>query len=797
MKKEIQLLAASLFLLISVNTIYSQLPTFSCSTGNPYSFLTSGPGPDGTNQTLSYSLPFTFYYCGSSYSQISICTNGWAALGSTTSTSSSPNLCTTSSGDRLKLCPYWSALESYGDVHSGTQGSAPNRVFIVQWGCRISGTTSSISAQLRLYESTYIIEFAYGTSPTEYNQNGAIGLIDATGGSGHFISVTPGTPCSGTTTSTTVCNNAVPYIAAYLANGVKYIFAPSIPPPAAPNLITPTNGASNLSLTPTLDWSDVSGATYSVQVSLSGSFGSTVVNQSGLGSSTYSIPAGVLSNGTTYYWRANATTSSGISQWSSVYSFSTLAGPPVAPTLLAPSNGATGQSLTPALDWNDISGATYTIQLSANAGFSSTIVNQSGLNTSNFNITTPLNYGTPYYWRVNATTANGTSAWSTVFSFTTLILTPVRYQRVEFYQNVNPNPANPLNVIEPGQYVRFKVNIQNDLTSNILTGFGTISTSTPNVTVTDNGGTFNNINSGQNGWSVDEFEILIGSNFVRGSNITINLSVTQQTPPVGPWASDFMFPVAPMLVSSFLVDDDNNPDSHGNNNHVCENTETIEVIPLLKNISAMTLYTNQAQLTTPIGSGWIHIWNNQQGATGMVYDTWRLNMVSNVPQPIPPAMDNVLPEQDYVFDYTSPNTYRLPFYDLLTSYYGAEAGPNWSSGGIKIKYYAGFRINPSSPDPIGIEPVSNVIPKEYNLNNNYPNPFNPSTKISFDIPNSAFTSLVIYDLLGRTVETLVDEYLKPGRYEVTWSAANYPSGVYYYKITSGEYTETKKMVLVK
>jgi hypothetical protein len=57
--------------------------------------------------------------------------------------------------------------------------------------------------------------------------------------------------------------------------------------------------------------------------------------------------------------------------------------------------------------------------------------------------------------------------------------------------------------------------------------------------------------------------------------------------------------------------------------------------------------------------------------------------------------------------------------------------------------------------------------------------------------------LVIYDILGREVAALVNQQLKPGTYEVDWDAANYPSGVYYYKLTAGDFTETKKMVLVK
>ncbi|NOS84890.1 MAG: T9SS type A sorting domain-containing protein [Ignavibacteria bacterium] len=89
------------------------------------------------------------------------------------------------------------------------------------------------------------------------------------------------------------------------------------------------------------------------------------------------------------------------------------------------------------------------------------------------------------------------------------------------------------------------------------------------------------------------------------------------------------------------------------------------------------------------------------------------------------------------------------------------------------------------------------IPANYSLSQNYPNPFNPQTKIKFAVPKASFTKLVIYDLLGREVTTLVDEELKPGTYEADWDGSNFSSGVYFYKIISGDYVETKKMVLMK
>jgi hypothetical protein len=92
---------------------------------------------------------------------------------------------------------------------------------------------------------------------------------------------------------------------------------------------------------------------------------------------------------------------------------------------------------------------------------------------------------------------------------------------------------------------------------------------------------------------------------------------------------------------------------------------------------------------------------------------------------------------------------------------------------------------------------TNEVPTVFKLYQNYPNPFNPSTKIRFELPKSTFVKLTIFDMLGRSVAKLVNEQLKPGSYSVDWNALQNPSGVYFYKIETEEFTETKRMLLIK
>lgn len=97
----------------------------------------------------------------------------------------------------------------------------------------------------------------------------------------------------------------------------------------------------------------------------------------------------------------------------------------------------------------------------------------------------------------------------------------------------------------------------------------------------------------------------------------------------------------------------------------------------------------------------------------------------------------------------------------------------------------------------GIEVNVRSVPTSFTLIQNYPNPFNPSTIISYDIPKLSHVTLAIYDILGRQVENLVNGETTPGRYQVTFDASGLPSGIYFYRLQAGTFTETKKLTVLK
>lgn len=139
-------------------------------------------------------------------------------------------------------------------------------------------------------------------------------------------------------------------------------------------------------------------------------------------------------------------------------------------------------------------------------------------------------------------------------------------------------------------------------------------------------------------------------------------------------------------------------------------------------------------------------------------------------------------------------TTEAPFHELMFVY------TEWSDGvslvSDLVPAMEGATISLASRTP------NAVLPTEFDLAQNAPNPFNPSTQISFALPSAAKVSLTVYNVLGQQVKTLVDEYMTAGYQTVTWdgtdnSSASVASGIYFYRIAAGEFADTKKMLLLK
>ncbi|MBK8982513.1 MAG: T9SS type A sorting domain-containing protein [Ignavibacteria bacterium] len=114
-------------------------------------------------------------------------------------------------------------------------------------------------------------------------------------------------------------------------------------------------------------------------------------------------------------------------------------------------------------------------------------------------------------------------------------------------------------------------------------------------------------------------------------------------------------------------------------------------------------------------------------------------------------------------------------------------------------YASGKRVYKYSPKFVSAEPVSSIIPESFKVYQNYPNPFNPVTKIKFDITSASkgIVKLKIFNILGREISLLVNEYLTEGTYEINFNAGDIPGGIYFYQLQSGEFSQIRKMILIR
>jgi hypothetical protein len=164
------------------------------------------------------------------------------------------------------------------------------------------------------------------------------------------------------------------------------------------------------------------------------------------------------------------------------------------------------------------------------------------------------------------------------------------------------------------------------------------------------------------------------------------------------------------------------------------------------------------------------------------------------------------------FNWASNTTFAKNFgMSYLSSSFSSHAGSS-----VTYYYLLGAKIKGvmyGDSTLTGLKIISNEIPEIYSLSQNYPNPFNPSTKIEIKIPSReaegspwreygvsrgvGLVTLQVYDITGRLIKTLIKQELQPGTYEVTFDGSGLNSGVYFYQMRTGNFTEIKKMILVK
>jgi len=589
--------------------------------------------------------------------------------------------------------------------------------------------------------------------------------------------------------------------------------------PVMPVLTAPVNGAVNVSLTGLLDWDSLTTAkTYRVQIDEDSTYSTPVLDSADLVNSNMNIAPGRLANNTQYFWRVRGESEGGTGPWSYSYRFRTIVAIPNAPGLLLPVNGASNVSLTPLFDWDSTSPAdSYTLQASLDTSFSNPAVFISGITQSFLNLTSPqLQNNFRYYWRVSATNIAGTGEWSAKHNFTTVLGMPAAPGLLLPADNATGVSLTPLlDWVEDISATSYQVQVSQDST------FGT--------TLWDTSG----FNTSQ---------VVVRSGLL--TNVQTYFWRVRTTNPIGtgPWAEPFRFmtllipPAAPQLVDP--VDGATEISTTPTLNWDSVQYAASFRVQLSTDSTFGTTLINAAGLTFSqynvpggiLSNNTRYFWRvnaSNSAGTGIYSEVWDFHTVISPPvaaptllsppngalnQPLNLSLDwndvfgtsgyKLLISNDSLFNTTLLDSTITPSQFVVPS--GLLSGSSvyfWRVRGYNVGGFGPWSVTwRFTTQIIGIEPISEVVPQSFRLYDNFPNPFNPVTSINFDIPAGTpggNTKLTIYDLTGRVIAVLADAELGSGKYSVKWNAANYASGVYFYRLESGSYRDIKKMVVVK
>jgi hypothetical protein len=338
--------------------------------------------------------------------------------------------------------------------------------------------------------------------------------------------------------------------------------------------------------------------------------------------------------------------------------------------------------------------------------------------------------------------------------------------------SITPPPSNPRNFVDPGKVARFKVECSNNKSSgqSIVSGICKVRSNSKYITIRDSSSALNNIGWSDKAWSADEFEIYIDSNTPSGTNACIDFIVQENGNNYS--TTCIAIPIRPLDYSQtteLTIDDDNNPDSKGNDDNLCQAKETIEFYPWLNNISSLNAQYVRGRFENLENHSFIDIWNNKQGLNTVVYNETWWNYSFAKPQIIPAQQTNSTPEFDFVFDVN--DKFKLP-----------------SAFNLHLVMAGGFKLFNSEALslvqwslPYSFKTVASLSnPQGLNFNYDikiYPNPTNGSITVIKPKNENSKVGYKIINKLGTVVNSgvLINQ-------NTIINLGNLNSGIYYFQI---------------
>jgi len=477
--------------------------------------------------------------------------------------------------------------------------------------------------------------------------------------------------------------------------------------------------------------------------------------------------------------------------------------PPSAPTATS-ATSVTTSSFT--ANWNSVSGATgYRLDVATNSSFTNYVSGYQNLDVGNVTSrsVTGLSAGTTYYYRVRAYNSGGTSGNSNTISVTTTVNPPSAPTATSAtsvttssftanWNSVSGATGYRLDVATNSSFTNYVSGYQNldvgNVTSRSVTGLSAGTTYYYRVRAYNSGGTSGNSNTisvtttvnppsaptATSATSVTTSSFTANWNSVSGAtgyrlDVATNSSFTNyvsgyQNLDVGNVTSRSVASLSAGTTYYYRVRAYNSGGTSGNSN-----TISITTIPPAPTATAATSVTSNSFTAN---------WNSANGTTG-----YRLDVATNS------SFTNYVTGYQNLDVGNATNRNVTGLSSNTAYYYRVRA---YNSNGTSDNSNT-ITVNTVT----SVEQITSDIPEVYSLSQNYPNPFNPMTTIDFSIPTGAFVQLNIFNSLGIEIQVLLNQHLSPGYYRIRWTPTNIASGVYFYRLRSREFTETKKLLLLR
>lgn len=518
-----------------------------------------------------------------------------------------------------------------------------------------------------------------------------------------------------------------------------------------------------------------------------------------------------LNTAAVYYWRVKAKNELGWGAFSAWWKFTTLSGlPPNPPTLIAPLNRASGVVVTPLFDWSDVSGAEkYHIQVSAFSNFSTMWINDSSSAVSQFQVTPGiLAYNSGYYWRVRAKNAAGWGSYQQPYVFYTLVTPPLQppvlVSPVNNAVDISLNPLLDWNDVTNSVKYRLQLSADSNFSLPLIDD-STITLSSLNVPAGLLSGSTNyfwrtsvKVGTVWSAFSATWKFRTVASLSYPALLHPVNLDTGVVVTTLFDWsrvqgAEKYRLQVSAFYNFSVLWIDRYVTDTLYQTppGVLAYNSRYFWRVKSLRSTDSSD-YSGFSYFFTKLFPYTLETAQPEEIKTLQLMPEGDFNRNSNYTLEI--CKDTLFNELALKVNNLTSCTAEIKLETLedYTTYFWRVT----SSGGKKqvsgINVFVTYEIKRADVK---------VIPQRFALYNNYPNPFNPVTRIKFDIPQRTSeriqVKIAVYDILGREAAVLVNSELYPGSYETEWNAQSFSSGIYFCRMQTGEFTDIKKMVLLK